>query len=216
MTLPCLPPTHTVINKSDFEEAHNTLLEKPKTRMHYHFSEEAKKGETASLTLENQALLIGHYFRSIHENSQRIGNSKDTSKTTAWKPAIADSTAIVWMQATAESPAIAVMPATTGMPATVGAPATAGKPTNSMDVSNSLDVMATVGRDSINIWDTLQRQNTEFSKQIFPEKEYRGLSPNFNIHASVNDLYIFTIGLLILLEEICRPILGLYKSLKDT
>jgi hypothetical protein len=64
----------------------------------------------------------------------------------------------------------------------------------------------------------LQRQNTEISKQIFPEKEYRGLSPNFHIHASVSDLYIPTIGLPILLEEICRPILGvgLYKSLSDT
>jgi hypothetical protein len=30
---------------------------------------------------------------------------------------------------------------------------------------------------------TLQRQNNEISKQIFPEKEYRGLSPNFRIHA---------------------------------
>ncbi len=47
----------------------------------------------------------------------------------------------------------------------------------------------------------LQRQNTEISKQIFPEKEYRGLSPNFHIHASVSDLYIPTIGLPILLEE---------------
>ncbi len=60
---------------------------------------------------------------------------------------------------------------------------------------------------------TLQRQNTTISKQIFPEKEYRGLSPNFHIHASVSDLYIPTIGLPILLEEICRPILGLYKSI---
>jgi hypothetical protein len=59
----------------------------------------------------------------------------------------------------------------------------------------------------------LQRQNTEISsKQIFPQKEYRGLSPNFHIHASVSDLYIPTIGLPILLEEICRAILGLYKS----
>jgi hypothetical protein len=63
---------------------------------------------------------------------------------------------------------------------------------------------------------TLQRQNTEILKQIFPEKEYRGLSPNFHIHASVSDLYISTICLPILLEEICRPILGLYKSLTDT
>jgi hypothetical protein len=61
----------------------------------------------------------------------------------------------------------------------------------------------------------LQRQNTEILKQIFPVKEYRGLSPNFHIHASVSDLYIPTIGLPILLEEICRPILGLYKSLTD-
>jgi hypothetical protein len=37
---------------------------------------------------------------------------------------------------------------------------------------------------------TLQRQNTDISKQIFPEKEYRGLSPNFHIHASVSDLRI--------------------------
>jgi hypothetical protein len=49
---------------------------------------------------------------------------------------------------------------------------------------------------------TLQRQNTEISKQIFPERKYRGLSPNFHIHAYVNDLYIPTIGLPILLEEI--------------
>ncbi len=45
---------------------------------------------------------------------------------------------------------------------------------------------------------------TEISKQIFPEKEYRGLSPNFHIHASVSDLYIPMIGMPILLEEICR------------
>jgi hypothetical protein len=61
-----------------------------------------------------------------------------------------------------------------------------------------------------------QRQNTEISKQIFPEKVYRGLSPNFHFHAPVSDLYIPTIGLPILLEEICRPILGLHKSLTDT
>jgi hypothetical protein len=60
----------------------------------------------------------------------------------------------------------------------------------------------------------LQRQNTEISKQIFPGKEYRGLSPNIHIHASVSNLYIPTIGMPVLLEEICRPILGLYKSLR--
>ncbi len=62
---------------------------------------------------------------------------------------------------------------------------------------------------------TLQRQNTEISKQIFPEKEYRGLSPNFNIHVSVIYLYIPTIDLPVLLEEICGPLL-VYKSLTDT
>ncbi len=53
---------------------------------------------------------------------------------------------------------------------------------------------------------SLQRQNTEISKQIFPEKEYLGLSPNFHIHASVSHLYIPTIRLSILREEICRVV----------
>jgi hypothetical protein len=52
---------------------------------------------------------------------------------------------------------------------------------------------------------TLQRKNAENLKQIFPEKEYRGLSPNFHIHVSVSELYIPTMGLPVLLEEICRP-----------
>jgi hypothetical protein len=43
--------------------------------------------------------------------------------------------------------------------------------------------------------------NTENSKQIFPEKEYRGLSPDIHINVSVIDLYIPTIGLPILLQE---------------
>jgi hypothetical protein len=50
-------------------------------------------------------------------------------------------------------------------------------------------------------WAALQRHNTENSKQLFPEKELRGLSPNFHIHVSVSDLYIPRIGLLILLQE---------------
>jgi hypothetical protein len=51
--------------------------------------------------------------------------------------------------------------------------------------------------------DTRQRHNTENLKQIFPEKDLRGLSPNFHIHVSVSDLiqYIPTIGLPILLQE---------------
>ncbi len=48
---------------------------------------------------------------------------------------------------------------------------------------------------------TGQRYNTENSKQIFPEKQLRGLSPNFHIHVSVLDLYIPRIDLPILLQE---------------
>ncbi len=47
----------------------------------------------------------------------------------------------------------------------------------------------------------LQRQNTENLKQIFPEKELSGYSPNSYIHVSVSDLYITLIGLPILLQE---------------
>jgi hypothetical protein len=71
-------------------------------------------------------------------------------------------------------------------------------------------------RSQVIVTTTLQRQNTEILKQIFPEKEYHDLSPNFHIHASVSDLYIPPIDLPILLEEIYRPFLGLYKSLTDT
>jgi hypothetical protein len=48
---------------------------------------------------------------------------------------------------------------------------------------------------------TLQRHNTENSKQIFPEKELRGYSPNSYVHFSVSDLYIPLISLPILLQE---------------
>jgi hypothetical protein len=58
-----------------------------------------------------------------------------------------------------------------------------------------------------------KEKNAEKSKQIFPEKEYRGLSPNFHIHVSVSELYIPTMGLPFPLEEIFGPILGIYKSL---
>ncbi len=45
----------------------------------------------------------------------------------------------------------------------------------------------------------MQRQYTENSKQIIPEKELRDLSPNY--YFSVCDLYIPTIGLPIVLQE---------------
>jgi len=57
--------------------------------------------------------------------------------------------------------------------------------------------------------DALQRTNTENLKQIFPEKELRGQSPNFHIHVFESDLYIHTNDLPIPLQEICGPILGI-------
>jgi hypothetical protein len=48
---------------------------------------------------------------------------------------------------------------------------------------------------------TLQRHNTEKSKQIFPEKKLRGHGPKFYISVSMSDLYIPMIDLPILLHE---------------
>jgi hypothetical protein len=47
----------------------------------------------------------------------------------------------------------------------------------------------------------LPRHNTENSKQLFQEKEMRGLSLYFHIYVSVTDLYIPRIDLPILLQE---------------
>jgi hypothetical protein len=66
-------------------------------------------------------------------------------------------------------------------------------------------------RTELNI-SALQRTTTENSKQIFLEKELRSHRPNFHIYLSVSDLYIPTIDL----QEICGPILGIYKSLTET
>jgi hypothetical protein len=55
----------------------------------------------------------------------------------------------------------------------------------------------------------LQRHNTENSKQLFPEKELRGYSPNSYIDVSVSDLYIPLIGLPILLQENSGPNVGI-------
>jgi hypothetical protein len=63
---------------------------------------------------------------------------------------------------------------------------------------------------------TLQRTNTINLIQIFQEKELRGPQSQFHIHVSVSDLYIPTIDLLFLLQEICGPILGIYKLITDT
>jgi hypothetical protein len=55
---------------------------------------------------------------------------------------------------------------------------------------------------------TAKNQYRKF-KKIFPEKELRGHSPNIHIHVSVTDLYIPTIDLPILPQEICGQILGI-------
>jgi hypothetical protein len=62
----------------------------------------------------------------------------------------------------------------------------------------------------------LQRTSTENGKTNVPRKKLLGHSPNFHIHGPVSDLDIPTIDLPILLQEICGPTLGIYKSLTDT
>jgi len=47
----------------------------------------------------------------------------------------------------------------------------------------------------------LQRHNTENLKQVFPEIEWLGLSPNFRIHVSESELCIPLIALPILLQD---------------
>jgi hypothetical protein len=63
----------------------------------------------------------------------------------------------------------------------------------------------------------LQRHNADNSKQIFPEKELRGLSRNFLIFVSVSDIHIFPGSVcLFCCLKICELILGIFKSLTDT
>jgi hypothetical protein len=55
-----------------------------------------------------------------------------------------------------------------------------------------------------------------YMKLLFPKQNYNVQSPSSCSHISVRDLYISKICLAILLQEICGPILGIYKSLTDT
>jgi hypothetical protein len=61
--------------------------------------------------------------------------------------------------------------------------------------SNVLSPLNGPGR--LNAVDALQR-NFDY---VFPEKELRGLSPNFHIHVSVSDLYIPVVGPPIFLQQ---------------
>jgi hypothetical protein len=45
-----------------------------------------------------------------------------------------------------------------------------------------------IGQSAVHCKDTIPK----IIKQIFPEKELRGLSPNFRIHVSVSDLYTYS------------------------
>ncbi len=47
----------------------------------------------------------------------------------------------------------------------------------------------------------------KFRNKYSQKRKIGVLSPSFHIHASVRDLYIPTMGLPVLLQEICRPIL---------
>ncbi len=48
---------------------------------------------------------------------------------------------------------------------------------------------------------TVDLHYNENSIYVFPEKDLRGLSPNFHIHVSVGDLYIPRIGPHIFLQQ---------------
>ncbi len=50
-------------------------------------------------------------------------------------------------------------------------------------------------------------------KLLFPNQNYNILSPSSHTYISERDLYISKINLPILLQEICGPLLGVYKSL---
>jgi hypothetical protein len=53
---------------------------------------------------------------------------------------------------------------------------------------------------------------------VFPKIKLRGLVPNSYIHVSVSDLFNIFSGLVCLFgySKICRPTMGIYKSLTDT
>ncbi len=91
-------------------------------------------------------------------------------------------------------------------------------PWSSYSLRNVLQPLSHSHINSFEGLSSLQRINTENSKQMLPEKELRGHSPNFHIHVSVSDLYISMMDLPIVLKENrwTDPGNTVYKSLTDT
>ncbi len=66
-------------------------------------------------------------------------------------------------------------------------------------------------------WKQVHCKNQYWKLEInIPRKGIARPQSQFHIHVSVSDLYILTIDLRILLQEIRGPTLGIYKSLTDT
>jgi hypothetical protein len=77
--------------------------------------------------------------------------------------------------------------------------------------------LLTIGREEFNenntTWDW---QLLNKVKQIFPEKELRGLCPNFHIHVSESDIYIHKIGLPILQENMWTDSENIWENRSQT
>ncbi len=66
------------------------------------------------------------------------------------------------------------------------------------------------------LWGAHCKERIEKFKTIIPRKGIAWPQSQFPHSVSVCDLYIPTIDLPILLQELCGPILGVYKSLTAT
>ncbi len=71
---------------------------------------------------------------------------------------------------------------------------------------------------NINVWfPFMYSQKWNCKASLFPKENYNVLFPSSCTHISVRDFYISRIGLSIFCcIQICRPILGIFKSLTDT
>jgi hypothetical protein len=86
---------------------------------------------------------------------------------------------------------------------------------------DSLNYQLTYRVGSLEFWPPpciAKKKCRKFETNI-PRKGISGSQSQFHIHhihVSISELYIPTMGLPFLLEEICGPILGICKSLTDT